>query len=70
MFTSFENEKQNGFEIELKHQNVSPFLTDVDEVAGFKRGAKIVDRSSSLASEGVGVCWAWQAKLRALKLNW
>ena len=56
MFTSFENENQNGFEIELQYQNVLPFLTDVDEVAGFKRGAKIVDRSSSLASEGVGVC--------------
>ena len=49
---------------------ISPLFTDVDEVAGYKRGAKIVDRSSSLASEGVGVCWAWQAKLRALKLNW
>ena len=53
-----------------KHQNNLLVFTDVDEVAGVKRGANIVDRSSSLASEGVGVCWAWHAKLRALKLNW
>jgi hypothetical protein len=53
------------------------FSTDVnscdfevsDGDSGFSKGAMILVRSAIFVSDGVGVCWAWQARWRLWKSN-